>query len=81
LLPFFSLRACHGFKAVWASGPEVRRGVNGAEQRQIAQLGTAVKVALRKEDIAARHHGFQLTSGLRSQNLLAFVHKWLATKL
>jgi hypothetical protein len=49
------------------------------EQRQIAQLGATANIALRK-DIAAHHHGFGLTSGLRSHNLLVFVHKWLAIK-
>jgi hypothetical protein len=37
--------------------------VHGVEQRQIAQLGTTVNVALRK-DVAAHHHCFRLTSGL-----------------
>jgi hypothetical protein len=41
----------------------VKRVVHGVEQRQIAQLGTAVNVALRK-DVAAHHHCFRLTSGL-----------------
>jgi hypothetical protein len=42
-----------------------QRVVHDAEQRQIAQLGTSVKVALRKE-ISAHQHGFGLMSGLRS---------------
>jgi hypothetical protein len=33
----------------------VDRVVHGVEQRQIAQLGTTVNVALRK-DVAAHHH-------------------------
>jgi hypothetical protein len=41
----------------------VQRAVQGVEQRQIAQLGTTVNVALRK-DVAAHHHCFRLTSGL-----------------
>jgi hypothetical protein len=41
----------------------VGRVVHGVEQRQIAQLGTNVNVALRK-DVAAHHHCFRLTSGL-----------------
>jgi hypothetical protein len=60
-----SLRACRGFKAAWASGPGGRRVVHDVEQRQFAQLGTTAKVALRK-DIAAHHHGFRWTSGIRS---------------
>jgi hypothetical protein len=35
----------------------VQRVVHGVEQRQIAQLATTVKVALRK-NIAAHHRGF-----------------------
>jgi len=41
----------------------VQRVVHGAEQRQIAQLGTTVNLALRK-DVAAHHHFFRLTSRL-----------------
>jgi hypothetical protein len=41
----------------------VQRAVHGAEQRQIAQLGTAVNVALQK-DFATNHNCFRLTSGL-----------------
>jgi hypothetical protein len=41
----------------------VKRVVHGVEQRQIAQLGTAVNVA-HCRDVAAHHHGFRLTSGL-----------------
>jgi hypothetical protein len=37
--------------------------VHGVEQRQIAQLGTTVNVAPRK-DVAAHHHCFLLASGL-----------------
>ena len=67
------------FKAAWASGPGVQLVVHGVEQRQIAQQGTTVNVVLRK-DIAAHHHCFRLTSGLRSQNPLDLIHKWLATQ-
>jgi hypothetical protein len=35
----------------------VQRVVHGAKKRQIAQLGTIVNVALRK-DVAAHHHCF-----------------------
>ena len=66
-----------GLKRLGQAAQGVQRAVRGVEQRQIAQLGTAVKVALRK-NISAYHDGFRLTSGLRSQNLLDFVHKWLA---
>jgi len=63
-----------GLKRLGQAAREVQRGVHGVEQRQIAQLGTTVKVALRKDN-AAHHHGFRLTSGLRSYNLLDFMHK------
>ena len=49
-----------GLKRLGQAALGVLRGVHGVEQRQIAQLGTAVKVALRK-DTAAHHHGFRLT--------------------
>jgi hypothetical protein len=52
----------------------VQRVVHGGEQRQIAQLRTTVNVALRK-DVAAHHHCFRLTSGLRSKQLLDFMNK------
>jgi hypothetical protein len=68
-----------GLKRLGQAARGVQRGVHGVEQRQIAQLGTAFKVALRK-DIAAHHHCFRLTSGLRSQNPLDFMQKWLARK-
>jgi hypothetical protein len=60
-----SLLACQWFTAAWASGPVglVQRVVHGVEQRQIAQLGTTVNVALRK-NISAHHHFFRLTSKL-----------------
>jgi hypothetical protein len=41
----------------------VLRVVYGVEQRQIAELGTTVNVALRK-NFAAHHHFFRLTSEL-----------------
>jgi hypothetical protein len=41
----------------------VKRVVHGLEQRQIAELGTTINVALRK-NIAAHHHFFRLTSEL-----------------
>jgi hypothetical protein len=68
-----------GLKGLGQAARGDRLVVHGVEQRQIAQLGTTVKVALRK-DTAAHHHGFRLTSGLRSKHLLDFMHKWLATK-
>jgi hypothetical protein len=60
-----SLLACHGFKAAWASGPGglVQRVVHGVQQRQTAQLGSTVNVALRK-NVAAHHHCFRLKSEL-----------------
>jgi hypothetical protein len=57
-----------GLKQIGQAARVVQRTVHSAEQRQIAQLGTAVNVALRK-DSAAHHHSFQLALGLRSQNL------------
>jgi hypothetical protein len=68
-----------GLKRPGQAARGVQGAVHGVEQRQIAQLGTAVKVALRKH-IAAHHHGFRLTSGLRSYTLLDIMHKWLAKK-
>jgi hypothetical protein len=41
----------------------VQRVVHGVEQREIAELGTTVNVALRK-NFAAHHHCFRLTSEL-----------------
>jgi hypothetical protein len=53
-----------GLKRFGQAAREVQRAALGVEQRrQIAQLETTVKVALRK-DISAHHHGFRLTSGL-----------------
>ena len=40
-----------------------QRVVHGVEQRQIAELGTTVNVALRK-NVAAHHQFFRLTSEL-----------------
>ena len=57
----------------------VQRVVHGVEQRQIAQLGTTVNVALIK-DVAAHRYCFRLTSELYSWQLLDFMHKLLATK-
>jgi|AntAceMinimDraft_5_1070358.scaffolds.fasta_scaffold25331_1 hypothetical protein len=51
-----------------------QRGVHGVEQRQIAQLGTTIKVAQRKI-VAPHHHDIGWTSGLQAQNLLDFAHK------
>jgi hypothetical protein len=52
-----------GIKQLGQAARVVQRVVHGVEQRQIAQLGTTVNVALRK-DVSAHHHRFQLTSGL-----------------
>jgi hypothetical protein len=52
-----------GLKQIGQAARVVQRVVHGVEQRQIAQLGTAIHVALRK-DVAAHHHCFRLTSGL-----------------
>jgi hypothetical protein len=50
-------------KQLWQAARVVQRVVHGVEQRQLAQLGTTVNVALRK-NAAAHHHCFRLTSGL-----------------
>ena len=52
-----------GKKELGRAARVVQRVVHGVEQRQIAQLGTIVNVALRK-DVADHHHCFRLTSGL-----------------
>jgi hypothetical protein len=52
-----------GLKQLGQTARVVQRVVHGVEQRQIAQLGTTVNVALRK-NVAAYHHCFRLTSGL-----------------
>jgi hypothetical protein len=51
-----------GLKHFGRAARVVQRVVHGVEQLQIAQLGTTVNVALRK-DFAAHHHFFRLTSG------------------
>jgi hypothetical protein len=50
-----SLRACRGFRAALGCGLGVVRVFYQFEQRQIAQQGTAVKVALR-EDTTVLYH-------------------------
>jgi hypothetical protein len=52
-----------GIKQFGQAARVVQRVVHGVKQRQIAQLGTTVNVALRK-NVAAHHHCFRLTSGL-----------------
>jgi hypothetical protein len=52
-----------GIKQLLQAARVVERAVHGVEQRQIAQLGTTVNVALCK-NIAAHHHCCRLTSGL-----------------
>jgi hypothetical protein len=52
-----------GIKQLGQAARMIQRAVHGVEQRQIAQLRTAVNVALRK-DVAAHRHCFRLTSGL-----------------
>jgi hypothetical protein len=51
-----------GLKQLGQAARVVQRVVHGVEQRQIVQLGTTFNVALR-EDVAAHHHCFRLTSG------------------
>jgi hypothetical protein len=52
-----------GLKMLGQAARVVHRVVHGVEQRQIAELGTAVNVALRKKN-SAHHHCFRLTSEL-----------------
>jgi hypothetical protein len=52
-----------GLKQLGRAARLVKRVVHGVEQRQITQLGTAVNLMLR-ENVAAHHHCFLLTSGL-----------------
>jgi hypothetical protein len=52
-----------GLKKLGQAARVVQRAIHGVEQRQIAQLGKTVDVALRK-NVAAYHHCFRLTSGL-----------------
>jgi hypothetical protein len=68
-----------GLKKLEQAARVVQRVVYGVEQRQIAELGTTVNVALRK-NFAARHHSFRLTSELVSWHPLDFTHEPLATK-
>ena len=69
-----------GLKRLGQAARGGQRAVHSVEQRQITQLGTIVNVALRK-DVAAHYHGFLLASGLRSHNLLDFMHDWLRARL
>jgi hypothetical protein len=52
-----------GLKQLGQAARVVQRVDHGVEQRQIAELGTTVNVALRK-NIAAYHYCFRLTSEL-----------------
>jgi hypothetical protein len=52
-----------GLKQLGQVARVVQRVVYGVDQRQIAQLGTTVIEALRK-DVAAHHHCFRLTPRL-----------------
>jgi hypothetical protein len=52
-----------GLKQLGQAARVVQRVVRGVEQRQIAELGTTVNVALRNF-FAAHHHCFRLTSEL-----------------
>jgi hypothetical protein len=52
-----------GLKRLGQAARVVKRVVHGVEQRQIAQLGTTVNVALRKK-VAAHYHCLRLTSEL-----------------
>jgi hypothetical protein len=68
-----------GLKQIRHGTLGVKSDVHQIETRQIAQLKTAVKVALRR-NIAVLHHDIRWTSGLKSHNSLDFAHKWLAKK-
>jgi hypothetical protein len=50
-----------GLKQLGQAARVVLRGVHGADQRQIARLGTTVKVALRNV-IAVHHHDIRMHS-------------------
>jgi hypothetical protein len=52
-----------GLKQLVQAARVVQRVVYGFEQRQIAELGTTVNVALRK-NVAAHHHCYRLMSEL-----------------
>jgi hypothetical protein len=52
-----------GLKKLWQAARVVQHALHGVEQGQIAELGTTVNVALRK-NVAAHHHCFQLMSEL-----------------
>jgi hypothetical protein len=47
-----------GLKQLGQAAGVVQRAIHGVEQRQIAQLGTTVNVALRR-NVAAHHHCFE----------------------
>jgi hypothetical protein len=49
-----------GSKQFWQAARVLQRVVHGVEQRQIAELGTTVNAALRK-NVAANHHCFRWT--------------------
>jgi hypothetical protein len=61
LPPFFAARL--PLKQLGQAARVVQRAIHGVEQRQIAELGTAINVALRK-NVAPHHHCFRLTSKL-----------------
>jgi hypothetical protein len=52
---------------------------HGVEQQQITQLGTAVKVVLRK-DIAVHHHGYSIDVGIAIPESPGLCAQWLALK-
>jgi hypothetical protein len=52
-----------GFKHLGQAARVILRVVHGVEQRQIAELGTTVNVALRK-NVADHRHCFRFTSEL-----------------
>jgi hypothetical protein len=72
--PFFFAARLPGLKKLGQAARVVQRVVHGVEQRQIAELGTTVNIALRK-NVAAHHHFFSIdvktmiiaSSGLQSQ--------------
>jgi hypothetical protein len=56
--PLFVAALAVGLKRHGQAAGRAQLVVHGVEQRQIAQLGTTVKVALRK-NVAAHHHEIQ----------------------
>jgi hypothetical protein len=68
-----------GIKQLGQAAQVVQRVVHGVEQRQIAELGMTVNVALSK-DVAAHHHFFLIDVGTLILATLGLHAQVLATK-